>query len=406
LAGHRLFYAGLIIFSLMALVRAAVMLPPRQQANDFAHYYVGSRLALEGKDPYTTALEPIYNEFGFAYEKDVPIATNPPPLLWLFAPFALLPVPAAFWAWVTVQLLALAAILLLTRQLLGNQLSTRGWWIAVMATSCSATVYYHLYYSQVQLVLAAMTLGASHMERRGHLASACGLATVAGLVKLYPLVLLPFFLWQGHKKGRSVTCLLVTAAVLLAGTWATGMGMWTGFREHALASVATCAINHSFNYTVPALVTNLGYAWHGFDTAPAVAQTWWWTGNVLGLVLIGGAYAWIFYNDSDEVGAYGLLCVAMLAGGLTSRGHYFVFLIMPLTAALTRAVGRKSPPWFYFLIAALVAMNLMGTWEGPWLDRHLVVKVLANNIPTAGMLALGVFWAYDLRSLNAARKGS
>src|ERR1035438_6900188 len=105
---------GLALFGVVHIVRD---LPARARGNDFAHYYISSRLLLTGGDLYSTLLEPEYQHWGFRYTHAIPTATNPPLLVAIFAPFALLPPLAAFWAWVILEMFSMVWILLLTSRL-------------------------------------------------------------------------------------------------------------------------------------------------------------------------------------------------------------------------------------------------------------------------------------------------
>jgi hypothetical protein len=190
---NRLLDFAAVLFAVVGVVRLALVLPARSTQNDFAHYYVTSRLALDGRNPYGVPLEPLYAAQGFAYQAEVPVATNPPTLLWLFAPLALLPSRAAYWVWTAVQAISLAAILALTRRLLRERLSARAWRFVAAGTLASATVYWHFVYAQWQLPLAALVLAAFAWQAAGKHTLACLTIAAAALIKLYPAVLLPWF---------------------------------------------------------------------------------------------------------------------------------------------------------------------------------------------------------------------
>jgi len=95
----RIWDVGAALVAVLSLIRIGRMLPGQVCELDFSHYYVSSRLLLDGQSPYAAPMAPLYEEYGFVFYKEIPTATNPPLLLWLFAPFALLPPPAAFGAW-------------------------------------------------------------------------------------------------------------------------------------------------------------------------------------------------------------------------------------------------------------------------------------------------------------------
>src|SRR5450432_2484004 len=110
----RLLQALALGLALFGVVRIARVLPSRADGNDFAHYYISSRLLLAGRDLYSTPLAPEYQRWGFRYTHAIPTATNPPLLVAIFAPFALLPPIMAFWGWVMLEVFSLGCVLVLT----------------------------------------------------------------------------------------------------------------------------------------------------------------------------------------------------------------------------------------------------------------------------------------------------
>lgn len=78
-------------------------------SNDFAHYYLTSRLWLAGQDPYAEPFGDLYQRNGLINRPTIDHATNPPALIVAFAPLALLPGKVAYWVWMVLQL-ALSAV--------------------------------------------------------------------------------------------------------------------------------------------------------------------------------------------------------------------------------------------------------------------------------------------------------
>ena len=181
LAAHRILDVGAVALTVSVLVWWSVVLPPRWNDYDFNHYYVSGRMLLEGQNPYTTSLEAESHALGFRYSADLPIATYPPPFVWMFAALAMVPPRAAFAVWVGVELICLAAILWLVRRLLGERLSARGWLFVVALAIISRTVSYHLYYSQAQLLLAGLVLAGYAAQRAGRRGWACVAVATAGV---------------------------------------------------------------------------------------------------------------------------------------------------------------------------------------------------------------------------------
>ncbi len=380
---NRLLDLAAAVLAVVGVARLAVVLPARATQNDFAHYYVTSRLVLEGRNPYGVSLAPLYAAHGFVYQEEVPVATNPPTLLWLFAPLALLPARAAFWAWTAVQAASLAVILVLTRRLLHGRLSARAWRFVVAGTLASATVYWHFVYAQWQLLLAALVLAAFAWQAAGKPMTACLMIAAAALIKLYPVVLLPWFVWRsGPRWARNAAATLTFAVAVVA---VTGLDRWADFFAHGLPPLTEHAVNHSFIYTVPALVANLGHA----------ARAWWAAGVAMGAALIAGSYVACWRAPGNVVAQFCLLNVAMLAGVFKAEGHYLVFMIFP--AAVACVAAGPSVARCLWVACVIALLNCLATVESPWLDRHLTLKVLANNLPLYGLLGLGAFFAGELR---------
>ena len=158
LAQNRLPGPGAGVIALLSVIQMALVLPESAVSNDFAHYYLSSHLLLEGKNPYTTPLEPLYRQYGFKFHPKVPTGTNPPPLLWLFAPFALLPPRIAFAGWAMGEGVSLMVILRLTHDQLRERLSARAWWLICAGVVSSRPVFWHFCFSQVQLLVGAAIL--------------------------------------------------------------------------------------------------------------------------------------------------------------------------------------------------------------------------------------------------------
>jgi hypothetical protein len=174
------------------------------------------------------------------------------------------------------------------------------------------------------------------------------------------------------------------------------------FLRYATTRLSVETINYPHNYCIPAFVVNLGHAAYGFAPPPPVAQAWLAAGKAAGLGVIALGYAICLGKAGDAEAEFSLLCIAMLAGSLRTWGHYFVFLIFPAVAAVTRVAARPSVNRVMWLAMILVLLNVMGTWSDPFLDRHIQVKIVVNCLPLYGLVALGVFWANQLLSGTAS----
>jgi hypothetical protein len=397
LAQNRLLDAGALVIAALAAVKIAVVLPKQSREYDFAHYYVWSRLLIEGRDPYLTRADPLYAQYGFLSYEDRPAATNPPLLLWMFVPFTLLTPSQAFAGWSLVQALSLCVILWWTRRLLQPRLTLRGWRFVCAGALASQAVYLHFCVGQVQLLLAALLLTAYGLQRRGQGTAAGLLAMTAGLLKMYPLILLPWFLWRsgGDVRARIVRALLVLAVSLVV-IWITNIQLWRELVRHALPVVTNYAMGPRFNFSLPSFVATVGNAFGDVTRSGDGAHAWWTVGEAAGLAFVVAAYIVCARRGGDVEAEFCLLCITMLAGNLVAWGHYFVLLIFPMAATAVRIAAKPSGSRIIWFGSVLIAINVLTPLTPAFLGHHWFVETVLNYIPLYGVLVLAAFLLKEL----------
>ncbi len=396
-AQNRLLDVGAALIAVLSLWRIMSVLPSRVWGFDFNHFYVSGRLLLQGQNPYLIPLEPMSRKMGFEFSKDLPIAHYPPSFLWMFAPLASLPPRAAFAVWAVGEALCMGLLLWLTRQLLRDRLSLRGWMFLCAAAIASLPVYSQFYFSQLQLPLAVAALGAYTWHKRGQHTVACVAVTAAGMLKLYPFVLLPWFVWRsaGSVCARVRRALLALAFGVIV-VLVTGPQLWRDFFRLGVPVAAENEINRNFHYAVPSFVTNLALASSGFQPSVAASRLWWAAGTAAGLAVIVLAYLVCRRSGRNDEMEFGLLCVAMLAGIVTVQGHYFVWLIFPLACAALRVAARPSIRGVLFFSLTVLLLNEVTPPPASFLRDHIYLKILINYVPLYGLMALGAFLSTEL----------
>ncbi|QDU98380.1 glycosyltransferase family 87 protein [Lignipirellula cremea] len=396
---RRLLLACLAILAGQCLGDGLRVLPTRATHNDFAHYYASSRLLLDGQPVYGSDLSPVLDAHGFndiGAGEQVGQATNPPVLLWLFAPLAAVEPRTAFALWLLGQLACLAGILGLTLYLLRGRISTEGGvWIVVLAIA-SPAVYYHLYYSQVQLLLALMVLGAFALLQSGRGRAACALICLAGMIKLFPLALLPWFLLRSERPRQNA----VFSGLLAAGLFlASGPLLWLSFWTHAKPLLFQWAVASAHNFTAPSLLMRLGSIFEA--DLPGSFSLACFCGSLVGAAILGGAYWLCWKSDGDLESQFCLLTIAMLVGGMTCWIHYDVFLIFPL-AALGAVIRAEKSAWRPAQQAWL-ALLVLGVFSHFLLVRTTTMEYLAEPIwqvlvcVTPLYAACGLGWTFAQR---------
>lgn len=397
LGRSRLLDVGAVLIAVLSVWRIAVVLPVRVWGFDFNHFYISSRLLLEGQNPYLSSLEPMSREMGFEFGKDLPIPHYPPSFLWMFAPLASLPPRVAFAVWVAGEVLSLGLLLWLARLLLRDRLSSRGWIFLCAAAIASQPVFLQFWFSQAQLMLALLALVAYACHRRGQYAIACMAITAAGVLKFYPFVLLPWFVWRsgGSVRARIGRALFaVTFGVILV--LVTGAGLWRDFYRFGMPVAAKNEIGRNFHYALPSLVANLGFASSRFSPSEIASHFWWAGGTAAGLLVIGLAYLVCYRCERDEETEFCLVCVAMLAGIVTVQGHYFVWLIFPLACLALRVAAEPSGQRVLVFSVIALLLNEVIPPPGSLFRDRIYLKILANYFPFYGLIALGLFLGREL----------
>ena len=393
--------AVVIVLLLLGVLRIVVALPSRAHHNDFAHYYLSSRLLIDGAAPYRTPLEPLYAAHGFVFDARIPTATNPPPLLWLMAPFSAMSPKWAHWMWSAFNGLSLVACLVMIRRFACPDLPRKIWWFAVVAVVWSFPVFEHFAFSQVQLELAVLLLGAFCLQRRGPHGAACVLASVAAALKLFPVLMLPWFVFHSANSWREVVRRsLIVGAVLAVIVTATGLTLWKDFLQHGLPVISTGVMNQWGNQSVPSLVLNLASASREFALDPTTSRTWWIIASMVGVLLLAAAYGLIWLKRGDSRIAFGLLLVAMVITGTTAWRHYFVILIWPAMLALELAwkrpeLSRRLLTGVMVLLLVIPVGDLLASAVG---TLPTLINILLGYLPLAGALLLGALLAYSLDS--------
>jgi hypothetical protein len=387
LAQNRLLDVGAGLIAILAIWRIAAVLPARARTYDFAHYYTASHLLWEGRNPYQDTLEPLMQQTGFIIDPYAlkQMAVNAPLFVWALAPLAALGPVAAFWGWVMIQAGSLAVVLWLTCRLLGNRLTPRARWFVVTLTVASTPVYWHFYFSQMQLPLAALLLAAFAQRQAGRPVVAGLLVTVAGLLKMFPFVLLPWFVWRGPRRWHCAGAAAALAAVIVL---ATDPGKWGQAYRQQREVVELFMANQLFNETVPSLILNLT----GAGMRPLAVGA--------GLLLIAAAYWRCGRAGFDESRQFALLTAALLAGIPYAWGHYLVLLIFPVALVASTVPGRG-----WWLVAVVAALNNLGRinfmLDDPWLAGHWWWKLVLNYVPLAGLLATGGLLWYERQTASA-----
>lgn len=306
--------------------------------NDFAHYYLSSRLLASGGLPYGVRLDGLPWAHGLILDAGVHYGTDTPAFLALFAPLAVLPPVAAYYLWALLQLASLGAVIVLSLHLVEGQLPT--WAVRTLAAAIvlAFSVWNHFLYSQTQLFLLALVLAAFHLSVRGRHAPALLVVTAAGLLKLYPFALLPWFAVRASREAGWRP--LLPAAGLAVAALAVAPGLWAAFLTLGLPHVASYVAGPYPNVSLAGTVGRTLREAAGLRLGDTGVRILW---AVLAAGVLGGAYAGVWRHPSRPERELAALVCAMLLAAPVAWAHYLVWVAPPFVL-LAADVGRAPSP--------------------------------------------------------------
>jgi hypothetical protein len=244
----------------------------------------------------------------------------------LMAPFAVFEPSTAFTGRVVFQFICLMYVLFLIKCLF-RELTPVKWLFLSLLIMSSSFVYYHFYDSQISLFLVALVLSAYALIDTKYRHAADYLVRLVRLLKIYPFIFLPWFIWQKfqNKKRISYYDLLGIAAVSILIITVTGWRSWFTFIDRSLRGSVGESFGIYYNYSLPSFIVNYIYVFWGYFPSGIKG-----TVIVYGGVLIGFGvllFSYIFYwrySKSKAVG-FAFLTVDMLLTFPRVLSHYHVF---------------------------------------------------------------------------------
>jgi alpha-1,2-mannosyltransferase len=368
--------ALLTVLAILLLVRAGEFLAYSGQIQwgyDFSAYWRAGERVLAG--------EPVYAAFqvaGTYSPQQQYLYVYPPFLAVALAPFTAIggDYRAVNWAWAAIG----ATLVVLVVAVVGRREPVAsGRRLALLAgfAIAFAPVTGELIIGNVHLLILALLAGAwlgiRRGSRRGDLLAGA-LVGVAALIKVFPALLLVWFVVTG--RTRAAAAALVTMLALFVATLPfIGLGPWLDY---------------------PVVLLNLGPPGDLTDVlAPTV-----WLGAVLPetlariVVTTAGLVAawWVASRRSEPVGFAVTAALSILIAPALYQ-HYLAVLVLPLLLAI-----RHAPPLAWVVVAYL----LMSGGEQPALGD--AVWIVNRVLPTAGALLVVAGLAWFGRDVAPATK--
>jgi len=233
-----------------------------------------------------------------------------------------------------------------------------------------------LSYGQINLVVMGLLILTGSLARRGRFHPAGSAWALATSLKVYPIVLAPFFLPVDRRKGISgalVGGLLLSLLPFLLFGISQG---WELYGEFFAALRAKGLPLHSHNQSIAALLlrffTNQSFYlqaigslnWGVADLPPPLLR--------LAALLIGGSLAYLSWRRAYERGLLPSAALSATAFSILFLSHivwrdYFLFLYFPLSEGFARWPRHKSlkVAGLYFSILTFTSPDVLQTLFAP-----------------------------------------
>ncbi len=329
---------------------------------DFSHYYLSALAMRAGLNPYTTDLRSLGRALGI---EGIDHATYPPAFLLCFEPLTLMTPQAAYWTWFGINVAALAlALALLFREIPSLRMRQ------IMALIPLAILYpplgTHFFYAQTQVLILLLFVLMMWAMGRGYDRTAGLFLALAGLIKIFPLLMVGYFVTR--HRWRAVA---YTAAGVVAGALVTiamiGVQRSLGFMNGVHSITSNEFIARPANIALGSFVSRL--FWYASGTiGGGQGALLGWVRPVVALaaqlLLLGltarATWAATAARDADWR-AFSLWVVATILLAPTAWIHYAVLLLIPF--GLVSAAGWASHAgaravWLTFASYALLALAM------------------------------------------------
>lgn len=355
---------------------------------DFRAYYAGPKLMLEGWDPYSlVALEQLSTRLGL--ENNNHPFLYPPHVLFLFAPLAMLPYPAAYGLWLALQGAAIAAIVYFARR--AFSLNTH-WLVFMLAFGLNGTVAACLRSGQLSLIEGALVLAALASLKRNQTGRFGVLIVLGALAKVWSAIFLAMAPVKQFVRGGLVAA---GAAAMLGATLLLDELCWPEYSASFKRAVAALPALGHVNGPQDACLLNLLNSLFGQNTA---AATLIWL--ALALTIVGVTVrSCLLELEQDRTSTEWIAPAALACFLVLPRAMIYQWcVILPIAVYVLSRV--REPTVRYGLVAAMLMPTV-------YIRRYLFgldVSAPAGGLTAiwsfSNVLVVAVLWASAIHPLR------
>ncbi len=332
------FCAGIIwVVAVLATIPNWSTLQARSNRWDFSHYYLSALVLRTGGNPYRTDLTSLGRRLNLEVES-IDHATYPPTFVLCFEPLTLLRPAAAYWVWVSITVVALAAAswLLLVEAGLSIEVAR----FALPAAVLYYPLWNHFKFAQCQIMILLLLLVMMRSLRTGKDWLAATALAMAILLRVFPATMAGYLLVRREWRVLALTVIITAvggAVTLLATGVATGLSFFgtIGF------VTAPAWMSSETNVAIGAAISRLfGYLF-GNNPSPMVevSRSFFYAAAVIIVLAMAVAASWTTQGRQPDRDwrALSMWVVATILVAPTAWMHYLVLLYIPLAMVLGSA---------------------------------------------------------------------
>lgn len=340
---------------------------PWYQNNDFAHYFITGDLVRKGINPYSVDLRPLYSDYGFAPDRMISKATNPPPLAYLTSWLTYVDPAIGFLIWTLLQIVALVIGILFSIRIAGLKLNAIESGILIIAGVAPLSFFSHLRFAQSQAIIMCLIAFSVFLMQRGGDSRKCLGAFVMGFASALKLFTLPIIVPIFSRLGLTgvVWFGLGFGIAWLPFFLAVGFGGIADFVAISLPYIGSVSHNFTGNIGLVGSVVNSARAFDYLSSIrPFIPLL-----NQLSILLLAMGLIYIFSKSikrwSFEGGIFFVLGLCCLLSPV-SWNHYLLLLIpgmifMAQKVTTQDITGRDS---MWLIITYLLLGSAVGLVKG------------------------------------------
>ena len=356
--------AALILAGICALlIYAPTMM------SDFVEYWAAGALLLAGQNPYDPALMlAVERSAGYTGNRAL-LMLNPPPVLTLVMPFALLPYRPAAVLWLVFNVAALLWSCSVLWKLAGG--SRQATWIVLVSSVIFVPTLFALLLGQISILLLLSVALFLRFVRDGRMIAA-GAATTLLLVKPHVVYLVGVALvawWLRQRDWRVILGVALGGIGVLVplafnpaiyGQFAelTRNESLSHFSTSTLGTLLRLAAGDPSRFGLQFVPMVLGFAYLATRFRRNRGANWDWEREMPLLVVVSlatAAYGWVFDQVVLLVAATSMFAVAIRSGGI-QLAVMSAFWMGTGAIAFTQAFMQVNFLWYFWIPFAFLAM--------------------------------------------------